>query len=428
MLDAIGQSGKVTVGLVSPGWPGRAMANGIVSYVATMAGALEEAGAGCEVLTSQVLEEPVAGERRAHLIQTADDSLPSKVMWRINREGWPHKLFAKGLLRECRRLHAEGKLDLLEIEESFGWARHLGACPVPVIVRLHGPWFLNGVANGVAQDAVFGRRDAWEKAGILAADAVTAPSQHVLDATRKHYGLPVPEAEVIPNPVEPVGPAGRWTLQGCDRNRIVFIGRFDRHKGGDTVIDAFAHVLRSHPDARLDFVGPDRGCRDDAGREWRIEQYLGEKLSAEDRKKVTVHGFLPGATAAELRKRALVTVAPSRYETFGIAAAEAMMAGCPLVVCAAGALMELVQDGRNGSAAAPGDARDVGEKLLGLIRDPERAARLGEQAAADAAERYTPAVIARQTLAFYQKVLSRAAGVARQGIAKPGSAPASVSA
>lgn len=404
-----GQKARLSVGLVSPGWPARAMANGIVSYVATIARALEEMGVGCEVLTPQLLEETGESQPRVHRIETTDRSLLGKLMWRVDPQGWPHRVIAKDLLRKVIRLHSEGALDLLEVEESFGWPRHLvGRCPVPMVVRLHGPWFLNGVANGAAQDAAFHQRDSWERAGILAARAVTAPSRHVLEATRFHYALPLTGAEVIPNPVEPVAAKDRWNLQQCDRNRVVFIGRFDRHKGGDTMIDAFAHVLKSFPDARLDFVGPDRGCRDDTGREWRIEQYLREKLSEVDRAKVTVHGFLPGPAAAELRKRALVTVAPSRYETFGIAAAEAMMAGCPLVVCAAGALTELVQDGQNGLTATAGGAREVGEKLLSLLKDPERAARLGRQAAVDAAERYSPDVVARQTIDFYSRVLGRA--------------------
>lgn len=409
MMIVEGDKSRLTVGLVSPGWPARAMANGIVSYVATIARALDEAEIGCEVLTPELLEETGEARPRVHRIETSDRSLIGKVMWRLDPKGRPHRVIAKDLLRKVRRLHAEGALDLLEVEESFGWPRHLaGRCPVPIVVRLHGPWFLNGVANGAAQDAAFHQRDQWEKAGILAASAITAPSRHVLEATRSHYALPLAGAEVIPNPVEPVAGKDRWNLQQCERNRVVFIGRFDRHKGGDTMIDAFAHVLKSIPDARLDFVGPDRGCRDDAGREWRIEQYLREKLSETDRSKVTVHGFLPRSAAAELRKRALVTVAPSRYETFGIAAAEAMMAGCPLLVCAAGALTELVQDGQNGLTAAAGNALDVGENLVSLLKDPEQAARLGQRAAADAAERYAPQVVARQTIDFYHRVLGRA--------------------
>ena len=418
----------LSVGMVSPGWPPRAMANGIVSYVGTMAGALEDAGVRCRVLTAQVSEEGEFGAGSVHRLKTADDSLVSKIMWRINREGWPHRLFARALLAEVQQLHADKSLDLLELEESFGWARHLAVrCPVPMIVRLHGPWFLNGPANGVAQDRAFSSRDAWEKAGILAADAVTAPSRQVLEATRAHFGLELPDAQAIPNPVEPVGSGGRWNLQECDRNRIVFVGRFDRHKGGDTMIDAFAQVVRSYPDARLDFIGPDRGCIDDAGREWSIEQYLREKLSEADRHKVTVHGFLPGQKAAELRKRALVTVAPSRYETFGIATAEAMMAGCPLVVCAAGALTELIQDGHNGLTAKAGDARDVGEKVLSLLRNPERARRLGQQAAGDAFARYSPAMVARQSIAFYQQVLARDGRDAQPDSPMPRSKRASVS-
>jgi glycosyltransferase involved in cell wall biosynthesis len=405
------------------------MANGIVSYVGTISQALEGAGTPCHILTSQVLEESAPGQARVHRLDTNDHSLVSKFMWKLDPFGWPHRLFAKALLKEVSRLHSMRELDLLEVEESFGWPRHLaGKCPVPIVVRLHGPWFLNGTANGAAQDSTFRRRDTWEREGIVAARGVTAPSKHVLEATRSHYGLALAGAEVIPNPVEPVASADRWNLQGCDRNRIVFIGRFDRHKGGDTMIDAFAYVLRKRPDVQLDFVGPDRGCKDDSGREWGIEQYLREKLSDGDRTKVTYHGFLPGPAAEELRKRALVTVAPSRYETFGIAAAEGMMAGCPLVVGAAGALTELVQHGHNGLTAKPGDARDLGEKILAMLCDPPRAAALGHQAAIDAASRYSPGVMASQTIAFYRRLSSRAAGPDGPDVVEPETKPASVSA
>jgi glycosyltransferase involved in cell wall biosynthesis len=98
---------------------------------------------------------------------------------------------------------------------------------------------------------------------------------------------------------------------------------------------------------------------------------------------------------------------PSRYETFGIAAAEAMMAGCPVVVAGAGALTELVQDGRNGLVAKPGDADDLAEKVLGLLNNPGRAVELGRQAAIDAEHRFAPPVIARQTLEFYRSVLKK---------------------
>jgi len=106
-----------------------------------------------------------------------------------------------------------------------------------------------------------------------------------------------------------------------------------------------------------------------------------------------------------VRKRALVTVVPSRYETFGITAAEAMMAGCPLVVGAAGALTELVQDGLNGLVSRSGDADDLAEKIVTMLKNPDRAAGLGAQAARDAKVRYDPVVVAKQTLEFYRTVV-----------------------
>jgi glycosyltransferase involved in cell wall biosynthesis len=84
-----------------------------------------------------------------------------------------------------------------------------------------------------------------------------------------------------------------------------------------------------------------------------------------------------------------------------------MMAGCPLVVCGAGALTELVQDQRNGLVSRPGDADDLAEKLLSLLKSPARGADLGARAAVDAAERYSPKVVARQTLEFYRTVVGR---------------------
>jgi len=414
-----GPSSVRSVGLVSPGWPVSALANGIVSYVATMVHGLDALGVHSHVLTPLPMSDSL--EPFVHTVTPRPNKLLSKFMWKLSPQGWPNRMFCDALAREVQRLHREDGLQLLEMEESYGWARLLaGRSPVPLVVRLHGPWFLNGIANGAAQDRAFHERDSWERQGIAAAAGITAPSQHVLNETRSHFGLPLEDAQVIPNPVEPVGPADRWNLEGCDLNRIVFVGRFDRHKGGDTMLDAFAAVVARHPEARLDFIGPDRGCRDETGREWRFEQYLRQKLPPAAREKVTYHGFQPGSTAAELRKRALVTVAPSRYETFGIATAEAMMAGCPLVVCGAGALNELVQNDQNGLVARTGDATDVSEKVLSLLRNPQRAAELGRRAALDAATRYAPQVVARQTVEFYGRMLDRASRATGARASKPG--------
>jgi glycosyltransferase involved in cell wall biosynthesis len=84
-----------------------------------------------------------------------------------------------------------------------------------------------------------------------------------------------------------------------------------------------------------------------------------------------------------------------------------MMAGCPTVVSGSGALLELVQDGENGFVAMPGSAEDLAVKVMALMSAPQRAAALGRQAAFDAANRYSPSVVAEQTAAFYRRVVYR---------------------
>ena len=392
----------ISVALVSPGWPPDAIANGIASYTGTIVRALAELGVPYHVLTLRPMAEKI--EDFVRVVRPNMDSLWSKIRRRLSPEAWPQKAFCNALATELAKLHSERQLDLVEMEESYGWASNLPDT-VPVVVRLHGPWFLNGTANGAPQDASFRWRDKMEARGLMSATAVTAPSADVLKQTREHFGLALPRSTVIPNPVTPVTECEKWRLSECDINRIAFIGRFDRHKGGDTMLDAFSRLLRTRPQLHLDFVGPDRGLIDDTGRMWSFDQYLREKIPPAAQERIAFHNFLPASKAAQIRKRALVTVVPSRYETFGITAAESMMAGCPLLVAGAGALTELVQDGLNGLVARPGDADDLAGKIVSMLNNPDRAARLGAQAATDAKARYDPMVVAKQTLDFYRTVL-----------------------
>jgi glycosyltransferase involved in cell wall biosynthesis len=84
-------------------------------------------------------------------------------------------------------------------------------------------------------------------------------------------------------------------------------------------------------------------------------------------------GNVPPAQLAELRARAALAIVPSRAaETFGLAAAEAMAAGVPVVAGAVGALPELV--GAD-AVVAPGDA----DALAVAVR-----ARYGDEAAGTA--------------------------------------------
>ncbi|MBK7702330.1 MAG: glycosyltransferase [bacterium] len=74
--------------------------------------------------------------------------------------------------------------------------------------------------------------------------------------------------------------------------------------------------------------------------------------------------------------------APSRYEGFGLAAAEAGACGRPVVATRVSSLPEVVHDGETGLLVAPDDPAALAAAILRLLDDRELRRRLGAAAAA----------------------------------------------
>ena len=305
------------------------------------------------------------------------------------------------------RAIAEHNLDIFEMEETFGWARWLRqTSPIPICIRLHGPWFLNGRALGVPEDEGFRHRVEEEGRAIRDADLITAPSRDVLEQTRAFYGLALQDAEVIPCPAPRI--TRHWRLSDADPKRILFVGRFDRHKGGDLIIDAFGKILAQIPDARLWFVGPDRGYIDANGRTWHIEEYLRERIpGALELKQVEWLGAQPFSALASLRCKAMVSVVCSRYETFSFVVLETIALGCPLVAARVGGIPEIIDGYSNGLLHRASDSEDLAAQIIALLNDPERAAKLGKHAAIDSKQRFSRELVAERALNCYGKAIER---------------------
>jgi glycosyltransferase involved in cell wall biosynthesis len=197
---------------------------------------------------------------------------------------------------------------------------------------------------------------------------------------------------VIPNGLDPApfarpprGPAG---------HQVIMVANLRPEKGHDVLIDAAPEVLREFPDARFDVVG---GGSERAS------------LVARAGALGVAHAFaFVGHTddvPARLARSDLF-VLPSRSEAFPNALLEAMAAGLPSVACGVGGVLELVEHGRTGLLVPPGNPRELAEALKGLMRDPARAASLGEAARAVVETRYS---FDRMVAAFEAMYLERLA-------------------
>jgi glycosyltransferase involved in cell wall biosynthesis len=400
------------VAFLSPSWPIEGATNGIVTYVDTITAALR--GQGHTVCILSAHSNNSSAGPQPDVYQPVPEELSTLgrirdgLKYRISPSEALRQKYARTLVQAARRAIAERGVELLEMEESLGFVQLVKPqLPIPVVVKLHGPHFVNGAALGVPVDATFRQRVRHEGIGIANADAVSAPSRDVLERTREYYRLPLAGAALIPYATPAVSAEHRWSLAECDRSRILFVGRFDRHKGGDVVIDAFRTVVQWFPHVRLCFAGPDDGVTDDQGRHWTLAEYIAQR-APEAAGRIDWLGRQPNSSLAELRRKAFVTIVGSRYENLPMVALEAAACGCPLAATRTGGIVEIVEDGVNGVLARPGDPDDLAEAISRLLRAPEFAARLGERAGNDAARRYHPEVIARETASFYQCVLDNA--------------------
>ena len=216
---------------------------------------------------------------------------------------------------------------------------------------------------------------------------------------------------MIHPPTSPVPLADRWRLEGCDPRQVLFVGRFDRHKGGDLIIEAFGRVLEQVPDARLCFVGEDRGYIDLRGRRWNLAEFVRDRLpGALELGHVTLLGKQPFSNLASLRRRAMINVICSRYENAPRALIESISLGCPTVAARVGGIPEILQDQVDGLQHRPEDPDDLANQIITLLNNPVRAAELGRQAAVTCEKRFNPEVIAERMVRFYRHVIGTGRG------------------
>ena len=403
---------NLSIGYFSPAWPAHAFSNGIATGIDTLASALRSRGHRVTIIANHVAkgmsDQSVYSLAPGKSGNAAQDALV-RIGYRVAAKWTYAYLRHRAILAVIQRAQVEQGIQVLEMEETFGEARSVCQSGlIPVCVRLHGPWFLNGPAGGFLQDRAFHRRVFDEGQAIQAAHAVSAVSNDVLNRVREFYGLALPDAEVIHGTTPAVPASERWQLEGAEPKTVLFVGRFDRHKGGDLIIDAFARVLQKVPDAQLWMVGLDCGLIDSHGRTWKIAEFVRDRLpgAIEDGRIRTV-GFQSSSELNRLRRKAMVTVVCSRYETFSSATLEALTMGCPTVAAKVGGIAEILRDEDTGLFHRLEDPVDLAAKILILLSEPARAAEISRRAARDCEQRFHPLVVADRFAEFFSRVVKR---------------------
>lgn len=175
---------------------------------------------------------------------------------------------------------------------------------------------------------------------------------------RRHFS----NIEVIPNPVT-IYPDVIDDIPK-DKGRIIFVGRFNREKRIDRLIDAFSMIAEKYPEWHVDIFGEGNEKQN------LLDQIA--RLALDNR--VVIHE--PTRAIYDEYKRSEMLVLCSEHEAYSLVLVEAMSCGIPCISfdCPIGP-RELIRDGVTGLLALNGNVEDLSSKIEWLINnDLERRA------------------------------------------------------
>ncbi|MFO0972696.1 MAG: glycosyltransferase family 4 protein [Phycisphaerae bacterium] len=396
------------IALVSHQWPA-VRPGGIGTYTSEVAAALAAAGHDVHVFTLPfglaappaappgvtVHAVPGLAERVASGALSAEDAAAlagGEPAYRLT--------IARLLCDALRAVHARVGFGVVEFAEYEAHAWPLVADPpadLPIVVHLHQGTAISRRHNRAAATGDDALLDGLEFATLLAADGRTAPSQAVIRETES-FGLTLPETAVIPQPVSP--PAA--VVPPPHDGPVLFLGRVQAIKGADRLAEALPAFLSACPDATIRIAGADTRTAPDGGstREW-----IESRLEPAERTRVSFAGALPRAGIWRELASSSFVVLPSRFESFGYTAAEALAAGRAVVVPCGTALEELAGDA--GATFDPQRTGDLAGALITLWRDRGRIAALGERGRRRAVARLSPDAVAARRVEFYRSLSPR---------------------
>ena len=304
--------------------------------------------------------------------------------------------------------------DDAQLVHSHTWYANLGGhlaamlYGIPHVMTMHSleplrPWKAEQLGGGY-------RLSSWcERVSADSAAAVVAVSDGMrADIMTAYPEIPAERIRVIRNGIDtteyhPDPATDVLERYGIDLRRpyVIFVGRITRQKGVPVLLRAASGL---DPRAQLVLCA---GQADTPELEAEVTGLV-DGLRASRSGVVWIPEMLPKREVIQLLTHAMVFAIPSIYEPLGIVNLEAMACGTAVVGSRTGGIPEVVANGETGLLVPPGEPEPLAEALNALIRDPDRAAAMGQAGRKRAVAEFGWAAIAAQTAALYAELVTGA--------------------
>jgi glycosyltransferase involved in cell wall biosynthesis len=337
---------------------------------------------------------------------TADD-MPASRSQRFQRYAFPWYV-----RRHARAAFLRGEpYEIVNIHEPSGAAVVFGQSRIggPAVVGMsHGLeqryWELRLRKNSPSPDPpTWKTRVLFPATSLWQSRLTLRRANHVLCMSEEDRAFLVTRLQLDPQRITRVFPGVSAEFTGIaprrcyDRacNRLLFSGTWLERKGIRQVIEAFSALAGRHPSIRLGILGAGVSAA----------SVLADFPAPVHSRIAVLPPLLSHADYAELHLDYDIFLLPSFYEGTPATLLQAMGTGMPVITTATCGMKDVVEDGRNGLLIAPGNSGEIVRSVELLMTDSNLRRRLGEQAARDAAGKYTWRAVAELVDAAYSSLL-----------------------
>ncbi len=276
-------------------------------------------------------------------------------------------------------------VDVAHIFSASYWSFLLAPAPASFFAKIRARKALIHYHSGEARDHL--QRFRSGPFVLSRVDEIVVTSGYLVDVFQE-FGL---QAVAVPNLVDLS--QFRYRQRDPLRPRLVCTRGFSKYYSVDVVVRAFAEVRKAYPEARLDLVG-------------------GGPLAAEIHKLVQdlkLDGvyFTGVASRGEIGKhydQADIFINASWLDNMPVSVIEAFGAGTPVVTTSPECMPYLVQHERTGLLSPVGDEKALAANVIRVLRDPELARRLAQNAYQES-QKYIWEVVRQQWLRVYRELM-----------------------
>ena len=291
-----------------------------------------------------------------------------------------------------------------------GWvgSRFSHSLRIPHIVTFH--TLAEAKRQATTEEPDVSARFSTEKEVANDADHVVCFTEHEAGILVRSYGVPRNSITIIPCGVDTEmfsqgdKMEARSRLGVSDRHVILFVGRIEPIKALGTLIQAI-ELIEDKNSLKVLVVGGDS-----IGPEFQRMELMCKSLGIDNN--VSFVGSVPQMELAIYYNAADVLVVPSKYESFGLVALEAMSTGTPVIASRVGGLATIVDDNKTGYLIPWQCPEPFARKLEILLANQSLLEAMGREAYRSAKE-YSWSNVGRRLASLYSAAVLQRVGNVR---------------